>query len=58
MTGKNTDMQAIFSKLTERNKDIIILVAKSVKVAQDISEQPHKSAEHATAQCIGSHSPS
>lgn len=42
MAGRNADMQAIFSKLSERNKDIIILVAKSVKVAQDTTEQPRK----------------
>lgn len=35
-------MQAIFNKLSEKNKDIIILVAKSVKVAQDTTERPHK----------------
>lgn len=40
MESRNIDMQAIFSELSERNKDIIILIAKSVVVAQD--EQPHK----------------
>lgn len=35
MESKNTTMQAIFSELSERNKDIMILVAKSVKVAQE-----------------------
>ncbi len=45
MASRNTDMQAIFSELSERNKDIIILIAKSVKVAQDqeAAEQPRKS---------------
>ncbi len=39
MTSKNTDMQAIFSELSERNKDIVILIAKSVKVAQEVTAQ-------------------
>lgn len=42
MTSRNTEMHAIFSKLTEKNKDIMILVARSVKVAQDTAEPPHK----------------
>lgn len=42
MASKNTDMQAIFSKLSEKNKDIVILVAKSVKVAQDTTVEPSK----------------
>lgn len=42
MTSRNTDMQAIFSKLSEKNKDIVILVAKSVKVAQDATAEPRK----------------
>ena len=40
MASRNTDMQAIFSELSEKNKDIIILIAKSVKVAQEVEEQP------------------
>lgn len=43
MEGRSTDMQAIFNKLSEKNKDIVILVAKSIKVAQDTTEQPSKS---------------
>lgn len=38
MASRNTDMQAIFSELSEKNKDIVILIAKSVKVAQEVSE--------------------
>lgn len=45
MTSRSTDMQAIFSRLSEKNKDIVILVAKSVKVAQDTAEQPRKPPE-------------
>ena len=40
MASRNTDMQAIFSELSEMNKDIVILIAKSVKVAQEVAEQP------------------
>lgn len=49
MTSRNSDMQALFSELTEKNKDIVILVAKSVKVAQDTIEQPRKPPENRTA---------
>lgn len=35
MKSKNTVMQEIFCELTERNKDIMILVAKSVNIAQE-----------------------
>lgn len=38
MASRNTDMQAIFSELSEKNKDIVILIAKSVKVAQEVEE--------------------
>lgn len=43
MKSKHTDMQVIFNELTEKNKDIIILIAKSVQVAQEVDE-PHKPA--------------
>lgn len=42
MANKNNDIQSIFNKLSEQNKDILILVATSVKVAQDINEQNTK----------------
>lgn len=42
MTSRSADMQAIFSQLSEKNKDILILAAKSVKAAQDIAEPPRK----------------
>lgn len=41
MESKNAIMQEIFSELTERNKDIMILVAKSVNIAQEDSKQQH-----------------
>lgn len=49
MKSRNTDMEEIFSKLSEKNKDIVILVAKSVKIAQDTSEPPQKPPENRTA---------
>ena len=35
MENRNTDMQ-------EKNKDIVILIAKSVKVAQEATAEPRK----------------
>lgn len=35
MKSKNADMLDIFCELTEKNKDILILVAKGIKVAQE-----------------------
>lgn len=45
MKSKNTDMQIIFSELSETNKDIIILLAKGMKVAQDVTDHSHESVE-------------
>lgn len=41
MESKDAVMQKIFSELTERNKDIMILVAKSVNIAQEDTKQQH-----------------
>ncbi len=38
MPSKSTDMQEVFNELSEQNKDIVILVAKGIKVAQETSE--------------------
>lgn len=35
MNDKNAAMQDFFQKLNERNKDILILIAKSMQVAQE-----------------------
>lgn len=35
MKSKKMDMQALFSELSENNKDILILLAKSMKVAYE-----------------------
>ena len=50
MASRSSDMQAIFSELSEKNKDIVILIAKSVKVAQETSEKPRKPPVNRTAQ--------
>ncbi|MCI9582418.1 hypothetical protein D3Z50_00725 [Clostridiaceae bacterium] len=42
MESRNICMQAIFSELSEKNKDIVILVAKSIKVAQESAQPPVK----------------
>lgn len=36
--NRNCSMQAIFNELSEKNKDIVILLAKSIKVAQSIEK--------------------
>ena len=46
--SKNTDMQTLFNELLEKNKDIVILIAKSMKVAQEEFEQPCESQKQAT----------
>ena len=40
MASKNTEMQAIFNELSEKNKDIVTLIARSMKVAQEAAEEP------------------
>ena len=35
MKSKTEEMQKIFDKLSDKNKDILILVARSVKVARE-----------------------
>ncbi len=37
---KHGEMESIFSKLSEENKDILILVAKGMKIAQEAPKQP------------------
>ncbi len=39
MISNNSNIQTIFNQLSESNKDIIILIAKSIKVAQDTAEK-------------------
>lgn len=42
MKSRETDMQAVFNELSDKNKDIVILIAKSVKVAQEEAKQPQR----------------
>ena len=43
MVSRNAEMEAIFNELSEKNKEIVILVAKSVKMAlQDTMKQPEE----------------
>lgn len=42
MKNKIDDMKEIFNKLSEQNKDIIILVAKGMKIAQKENERMRK----------------
>lgn len=42
MEDKHDTMQDIFRNLTERNKDIVILLAKSMQVAQNQEKIPSK----------------
>lgn len=42
MESRNADMQAIFSELSDQNKDIVILIARSMKIAQEVAEQHSK----------------
>ena len=39
MTDRKNDMEAIFDKLSEKDKDIMILIAKGMKMAQDSTKQ-------------------
>lgn len=42
MESKSGDMRDIFNRLSEKNKDILILLAKSIKVAQEAERQSCK----------------
>lgn len=43
MKSRNADMQAIFLELSEKNKDVVILIAQSVKAEQKIPDQLRRS---------------
>lgn len=42
MTSKSSDIREIFNQLSEKNKDILILLAKSIKLAQEVERQSCK----------------
>ena len=54
MESKNTVMQEIFASLTENNKDIMILVAKGMDIAQKYPKQECVAANQAVKaqECI------
>ncbi len=39
MGNRKNDMQIIFAELSEKNKDIMLLVAKGMKAAQETAKQ-------------------
>lgn len=39
MVSRYNEMLCTFNKLSERNKDILILVARSIKVARDAEKE-------------------
>lgn len=45
MASRSDDMQAIFNELSEENKDIMIQVAKGMKIGQKIEKQDHKTSK-------------
>lgn len=45
MTNRNKDMQILFSQLSEEEKDIMLLIARGMKIAQEAAEQPSRQAE-------------
>ena len=47
MTDRRSEMKAVFEKLSKENKNILILVAKSMKAAKEAAEQPQNPSERA-----------
>ena len=39
MANRKNDMQIIFAELSEKNRDILLLVAKGMKAAQESAKQ-------------------
>lgn len=39
MTSRNEEMRVVFDQLSEKNKDLVLLIAQKVKDVQDASEQ-------------------
>ena len=42
MESRSTQMQILFNGLTEKNQEIMILVARSIQVAQEAAKEPRK----------------
>lgn len=45
MANRKNDMQKIFSELSEKNKDILLLVAKGMKAAQESTQTMYSQPE-------------
>ena len=45
MADRSADMNAVFNALSEKNQEIIMLVAESVKIAQEVTERAIKARE-------------
>ena len=45
MADRKTDMQTIFAKKKKKNKDIMLLVAKGMKAAQESTKQMYSQAK-------------
>ena len=41
MTRRRKDMQAVFERLSEQNKDIMILIPKGMQAAKEDAEKLH-----------------
>lgn len=50
-------MPAIFSELSEKNEDIVVLVAKSIRVAQETTKQPRSFPKNARNKRCTLHNP-
>ena len=45
MEGKSKDMQDVFCRLTDKNRDVILVIARSLKIAQETAERSLKPSE-------------
>ena len=45
MANRKNDMQKIFAELSEKNKDILLLVAKGMKAAQEGTKKMYSQPE-------------
>lgn len=45
MQDRNSDMHLLFSQLSDKNKTILLQIAKSIKDAQEMVEKPKRPPE-------------
>lgn len=50
MKSEKADMETIFNQLSDQNKDILILVAKGMKLAQETADESRKRPQKTTCQ--------